>query len=49
MVVIPPGPCLIETGHHFAAICWERRSGPNRAEVTVQRLMKYLADGVLKY
>lgn len=49
LVVVPPGPCLIETGRHSAAICWELRSGPNRAEVTVQQLMKYFADGVLKY
>jgi hypothetical protein len=41
-VVIPAGRCQIDVGSHFAAICWERRNGRNRAEVPLDKLIEFL-------
>ena len=41
-VVIPAGDCQIEVGSHFAAICWERRNGRNRAEVSLDKLIEFV-------
>lgn len=46
-VIVPPGPCQVEQGEHFAAICWERRNGQNRAQVSLGALRDYFEHGKL--
>lgn len=42
MVSIPAGPCIVEEGHHFAAICWETDTGRQRLEIPVERLRELI-------
>ena len=46
-VVVPPGPCLVEQGRHFAAICWEGGNGSNRAEVSLSDFQTFVERGRL--
>jgi hypothetical protein len=46
---VPPGPCVIEEGAHFAAICWRTGSRRCRAEITWADLKEHIAQGHLAY
>lgn len=46
---VPQGPCVIEEGRHFAAICWGTGSRRGRAEVTLADLRDHIAQGHLAY
>ena len=46
-VVVPPGPCLVEQGEHFAAISWAQPNGNNRAEVSLSDFEQFVLRGRL--
>jgi hypothetical protein len=47
--LVPRGPCIIEEGRHFAAICWGSGNARGRAEVKLSDLKDHIARGHLAY